>query len=338
MTRRPWHHSNSLDAAPDPKVQDAIRGGRGREFLSLLAAPEATLTRRETENETEAIARFERDGGWWIETREELFARRIAALLTEEPEEEDPFSGREKEALAHYLFGDRLAVAGELLMARDFEGVLWELLTEHPPWSKIAGWMRPTRTGRAPDKGDVQRYIRTAARRFETTNKRSSSDGGRKRVFKALVDERNRESLVQYSLRDMDPMVRYVLQVEQASKMSTVDLAKALNRARGLRRTISPEEVENFMKDPFAALRRYASQPILDLILASRSSLPQGLIEVLDDDLNGYSPKEAAPLAGAAPAGERISRGDPPPVAFETLEESLAKHLANVVNGRNRRS
>lgn len=324
MTRKLGQHSRSVDASKDPTVAAAIHAGRGNDLLELLAPGELVLTTDEAKKQAEAISAMERTGfNGSLETSDDVYRRRLSAFLTVQGEEDWNLSDREAEAIGLYLFGDRVPVVAALLEVGDFEGVLFELLAEHLPWNRLTGWMRPTRTGSIPSKGDVQRYVRSAAKKLDST-----STGLRETVFRAIVDKRNRAVLIRAaSIADLLPLERLVFQFNRAASLSTVDLAKTLNRSAG--RRVAPAELEEFHADPFVVLARYVPRPILELALAKLPRMPQSLVEALDDDLNGWSGRgeEQALEDPAALRGSSAPLEPMVEVIDKTLEESLARHL-----------
>lgn len=194
MSKKYWQHPRSLDASRDPEIGKVVARGRTREWDAAwddrsLGSGRRSLTEKEA---SELFSVDVQDGAEFVDgataqSDEEFKYLRLSWLVT--AEEKPDLSVREVEAVALYLWGGRLPVAKELWWQdpRDHDGMLWELLAEHPPWTSIGDLMRPTRNRTAPNKGDVQKYVRSATVKLGTT-----VPGLRAFAIRGIVRDRNR--------------------------------------------------------------------------------------------------------------------------------------------------
>ena len=189
MPRPHWQHPNSLAASDDPDIRRKIRKGRVPLYdLSGKVIDKTALSYSEAkalgfEGPEDAYV-----DGWHAEGDFEFKSRQLLSMFIETGER-SLLSRRETEAVAYYLWGERLPVAAALWRMNDHDGMLWELLAEHPPWTSIGTLMRPTRSGKVPNKGNVQTYVRSAAQKLGTT-----VPGLRAFAIRGLVHARNREA------------------------------------------------------------------------------------------------------------------------------------------------
>jgi hypothetical protein len=199
MPQAYWQHPNSLAASKDPEIQRKIRKGRTPLFkdgnvidkLALSYSDAKALGFEQVDDTSKTVG----DIGWHAENDREFKERLIVSMFVES--ERYPLSRRELETVPLFLWGDRLPVVTRLWKIGDYDGMLWALLAEHPPWSTIASLMRPTKTGKAPNNGNVGTYLRSAAQKLGTT-----VPGLRSYAIKGLADARNREALRKARLGD----------------------------------------------------------------------------------------------------------------------------------------
>lgn len=261
MTSRPWQHRNSLEASRDPKVQKKVREGLHKAFEPSVVTGKRDLT----EGEAAALGFNLEEGdktkaGFHAEGDEELWGRtegiRIGEILGlfVEAAERPLLSARELEVVAYYLWGERLPVVAVLWERNDFDGMLWELLAEHPPWTTIGSLMRPTKKtksgpgGGLPGKSDVQRYLRNAMKKLSTTDLRRSAIQG-------IVRTRHRG--VEEQLRDEDQAVEVWLRKTQKPRSEGVESRSVVLQVSELERYgVNPSSSETKAPRPPGRRRR----------------------------------------------------------------------------------
>jgi hypothetical protein len=154
--RRYWQGNRSLAASRDHRIQRQVRRGRSLrdiENLEIVA----------WENPSPAEEQMLRGPGFIAETPEEAELR---AMATRASKALAPLlTRREIEAVGLYLWGDRYPTARKLWQINDFDGMLFTLLAEHPPWSDIAAAMKRTRNGNQVSRGKAATYLKSATKK-----------------------------------------------------------------------------------------------------------------------------------------------------------------------------